>query len=247
MASIRDYHRPVGIDEALALLGRTDVTSVVLAGGTVVNADQSARPIEVVDLQALGLSGIDEVDGRVRIGAMGTLQEIVDSALVPELVREAARCEAPNTIRHMATIGGTVATADAESGLVAALLVHEATVEITSEEGTSSVPLPDLLGDRSSIGGAVIAAVHLQPHGATTWAGTGRTPVDTPIVSAYARVHDGRIRLAFTGVAATPVLVDPSGVSDLDPPADFRGSSEYRRRLAQVLASRVLQSLEVAP
>ncbi len=85
------------------------------------------------------------------------------------------------------------------------------------------------------------------PGGETAWAGTGRTPVDTPIVAAYARVHDGETSLALTGVAATPLLVDPADVAALAPPADFRGSSEYRRSLAVVLTRRVLDSLGVSP
>jgi len=37
------------------------------------------------------------------------------------------------------------------------------------------------------------------------------------------------------------VLVDAAAVGDLDPPGDFRGSGEYRRALAAVLASRALE------
>jgi carbon-monoxide dehydrogenase medium subunit/putative selenate reductase FAD-binding subunit len=52
---------------------------------------------------------------------------------------------------------------------------------------------------------------------------------------------DGTRRLALAGVAATPVLVD--GADRLDPPADFRGSSEYRRALAAILMARALEAI----
>ena len=57
------------------------------------------------------------------------------------------------------------------------------------------------------------------------------------------RAPDG-IRLALTGVAPRPVLVDADEpTAGLDPPADFRGSSEYRLELAVTLSARVLGGL----
>jgi CO/xanthine dehydrogenase FAD-binding subunit len=49
--------------------------------------------------------------------------------------------------------------------------------------------------------------------------------------------------LALTGVAATPILVEPGDLAHLDPPGDFRGSSRYRRELAGILAKRVVDRL----
>lgn len=247
MASIREYHRPGSVDEALALLGRDEVMSVLVGGGTVVVADQSAVPVQVVDLQALGLDGIEALGGRVRIGATTRLQDVVDAESVPPLIRDAAKREAPNTIRNMATVGGTVAAADPDSGLLAALLVHGAVAVLASPDGSSEMELSDLLADRTTLAGKVIAAVVVDTGGETSWAGTGRTPADTPIVAAYARAAQGQASLALTGVAATPLLVDPGDVAALVPAGDFRGSSEYRQSLAAVLAGRVLDSLGVAP
>ena len=48
-------------------------------------------------------------------------------------------------------------------------------------------------------------------------------------------------RVALTGVARTPVLVEQG--DELDPIADFRGSSEYRRALAEVLLARAVEEI----
>ena len=53
MTTIRAYHRPATLDDALALLAQPDV--VPLGGGTVLNGLPASTPAEVVDLQALGL------------------------------------------------------------------------------------------------------------------------------------------------------------------------------------------------
>jgi CO/xanthine dehydrogenase FAD-binding subunit len=52
---------------------------------------------------------------------------------------------------------------------------------------------------------------------------------------------EGTRRLALAGVARRPLLVER--VEDLDPPSDFRGSSEYRKELARVLAARATKEV----
>ncbi len=243
MATIRGYHRPHSLDDALALLTRADTRSVVIGGGTTVNARTWAEPFEVVDLQALALNGITSENGAVHIGATAVLQDLVDSHAVPPLVGEAAKREAPNTIRNVATIGGNVAAGDPDSGLLASLLVHNATVEIAGPSGAAAHPLADLLAGQPSLDQRIITAVVIDSRGDSAWAGTARTPADTPIVAAYARSVGAEVRLALTGVAATPVLLDPAAVDSLQPLGDFRGSLEYRRALAAILTRRVLASL----
>ncbi|MEA3503270.1 MAG: FAD binding domain-containing protein, partial [Actinomycetota bacterium] len=103
---ITQYHRPLTLDEAIALTARPD--AVIIAGGTSVNADPGRMPITAVDLQALDLAGIDTDGESVRIGATTRLQDLVDSTLVPPVLRDLARREAPSTIRNAATVGGTI-------------------------------------------------------------------------------------------------------------------------------------------
>ncbi len=242
MASIREYHRPASLDGVLTLLGREG--SVVIGGGTVVTTQPGDDPVEVVDLQALGLDTIVSENGSVTIGATARLQDVVESADVPDLLAGAARREAPNTIRNAATVGGAVATGDPDSGFLAALLVHDAVVHVAGPAGSIDVQLPDLLADRSLLTGGIITGVTTGTGGQAAWAATGRTPADVPIVAAYARIGpDGAVRLALTGVAASPVLVEPDGIAQLDPAADFRGSAAYRKALAGVLAGRVLEEV----
>ncbi|MFB3049900.1 MAG: FAD binding domain-containing protein, partial [Acidimicrobiia bacterium] len=116
---IRAYHRPTTLQDALSLLESND--AAVLAGGTSLIASGTAAA--VIDLQDLDLSAIGLTDDRVAIGAMARIRDLVESDLVPSILRDLARREAPNTIRNAATLGGTIATRDPESELVAGLLV----------------------------------------------------------------------------------------------------------------------------
>ena len=241
MATVSRYSRPASLAEAFALLDRPG--AVVLGGGTTLNAVASAGPIEVVDLQALGLDRIEPLDGgAVRIGATATLQRLAEAGGLPAALREAARRELPSTLRAQATLAGTIVTADPESELLAVLLVHDAAVAVSGAAGTEVVPLAELLAALPLSPGRVVTAVTIDATGASAVARAGRTRADRPIVAAAARVGpDGARRLALSGVAATPVLVEEP--DEVDPPSDFRGSGAYRRALAEVLASRAQEAL----
>ncbi len=242
MQTIHGYHRPADLEEALALLNRSDTPTVVIAGGTRVAAGL-IQAGEVVDIQALADASISSADAHVSYGSLVRLQDLIDSEDTPALLAETAMREGPNTLRHTATVGGTVAGADAESELVAALLAHEATVTIARPDAQVDVPLDELLDDRSLLDGGIITAVTVDAGGETASARTGRTPADTSIVAAVGRVVPGGFRLALTGVGHHPLLIEQDDIERLDPPGDFRGSPAYRRELAAVLSKRVIAML----
>ena len=243
MQMISEYHRPSELGEALSLLGRQDVATAVLAGGTAISTADSAAGSEVVDIQAAVGATIERKADRVVFEAMARLQDLIDHEATPPLLVELARREGPNTLRNASTIGGTVAEADPESELLAGLLVHDATVTVATQSGTEEVSLAELFSHRNRLNGAIITAVSAAIGGETASARTGRTPADTSIVAAAGRIVSSGTHVALTGVAATPILVDPNRLADLDPPGDFRGSSEYRAELAGVLVRRVVAQL----
>jgi carbon-monoxide dehydrogenase medium subunit len=249
------YHRPQTLAEALTLLAEPQ--RIPLAGGTIVNGDRARTGAEVVDLQALGLSGIETAPGggsRLRIGATTTLSALAASEGVPDWLRTIAAAEAPSTLRTLATVGGAAASASTaglfQSLLVAALLACDPTAEIAGPDGTTPYPFADLIADGVPPG-SLLTGITIDPSGSGAHAVTARTPADTPIVGAAVRVApDGIEALAFTGVASTPILLwmgtaaesptPADAIAVLQPPSDFRGSSEYRRSLAATLSARAL-------
>jgi CO/xanthine dehydrogenase FAD-binding subunit len=249
MARISLYRRPETMDEAFTCLDRPG--AVVIGGGLRVNPGPSAEPIEVVDLQALGLSGIEPQDaGRLRIGSMTNLQQLADSGVVPASLRDAARREQPSTLRSQATLGGCVVSADPESELLAVLLVHGAVVHTTRRAQEALCPVEKFLSSLPLPAGTIVTAVTIETGGDVVARRTGRTRADGAIVSAVGRrTRSGGLQLAMSGVGATPLLLNISdgtvgqALVDLTPPDDFRGSREYRRALATVLATRVLEGI----
>ena len=241
MTQLKQYHRPQTVPEALELLA--DPAAAVLAGGTRL-VPQVGEWEKVVDLQAIGLNQIEMAGQSVRVGAMVRLQTLVDHPTLPPLIREMARREGANTMRNTATLGGTIATADPESELYAALLVHEAEVTWATAAGRRTTPLADF----KLTAGGLILEVTMAAGGKTASARVGRTPADKPIVAVAGRSSDGDPRgtplIAICGIAARPRLVSAVEAADLDPPADFRGSSAYRKQMALTLMRRVLNELQ---
>jgi len=254
MNNIKLYHRPQTVEEALQLLPDAEGNKAILAGGTTLIPHMDDRIEEVIDLQNAGLDKLEHTAGQMSIGAMVRLQTIVDDPHAPTLLREAARREGPNTFRHAATFGGTVVNAHWESELLAALLALQTEVHIllppphplAAGDGAQTFSLPDFLTHPvKNLNNGLLTCLTLHTGGQTAAARVARTPADAPIVAAVGRKDAaGTIHLALSGVAERPVLVNPNELDSLTPPSDFRGSSDYRAQMAQVLSARVLNELQ---
>jgi CO/xanthine dehydrogenase FAD-binding subunit len=142
LLNLVEYHWAEHIDDALLLLARLDIKTVPLAGGTYLLGLQDDTISAVVDLRDLGLSYITEDAQVIHIGAMTTLQSIVDAALLKELAtgllsRAAQASASSRLIRNSATIGGTVgAGAASEADLLTALVAMDAEVVVRSGSKT---------------------------------------------------------------------------------------------------------------
>ena len=99
------YHRPDSVEDAVTLL--RDRSHQPLAGGTVLNGDDDPTPVTMVDLQGCGLDSIMGGDGgRLRLGAMTTLHDMLNDDRVPTGLAAAAQAELPSTLRTLATVAG---------------------------------------------------------------------------------------------------------------------------------------------
>ncbi len=242
MPDIKEYYRPERIEEALQLLTIENKRTKLLAGGTNLGSSEFAGIDAVVDMQSLGLDQVKISPDRLELGAMVRLKELTENTEIPDLLRNMARRDGPNTLLNIGTIGGLIVGADWESELYAALLVHAASVTLMNAGGNQQIPLQDL--SRDAVNEAVVISVSLDPRGATASARVARTPADSPIVAAVGRKNEaGQFQLAFCGIGERPLLANLGELAGLTPPADFRGSSTYRREMAITLGKRVLDQL----
>jgi len=259
------YYRPDNLDEALRYLSQPDTAP--LAGGTELLAKEEGVSLAaVVDLQDLGLDGIDVEENRLRIGSMVTLDRLdrflasdLGSADATPLLQNAVRQAGPNTYRNAATLGGVCASRLVDSELLAALLVLEADL-VYRAPAMSMVSLDDYLQAGESPQGLITEIIIPWAEGKGESARVARTPKDYAIVSVTCWLPAaGTARLAATGIGPLPCRM-PSVESELREerdeaavaaataaaraanahPGDFRGDAGYRAEMAAVLTSRVL-------
>jgi len=123
---VKEYFKPKTAAEALELLSREE-DAVLLAGGTWLMTSQFAwRPMTAISITDLLPKAIERYGDRIIIGAGATFQDIADSALLPDPLRQAALSMADRNIRNRATIGGNIGADKSCSSLLPFLLVAEA-------------------------------------------------------------------------------------------------------------------------
>jgi CO/xanthine dehydrogenase FAD-binding subunit len=138
MPEIENYLSPRELDEAIKIMAAGDVT--VVCGGTDLtpqtDAGQRQYAATLMNIRRIaGLSGISHTDNSIRIGALVTVSEIMDSELInkvaPVLV-EAGDQFASDQIRNAASIGGNLCNASPAGDMSIPLLVLDASVELAS-------------------------------------------------------------------------------------------------------------------
>jgi len=251
------YARPSSLDEALSLLAATGGARALAGGQTLVNVmkARAASPDALIDLNGLNeLKGIDlAADGTLRIGAMTTYTELVESAeaRARPILGEVCATIADVQVRNRGTIGGNVCSNDPTNHLPPLMAAVGAEMTIAGPGGERTVSAEDFfLGVYMTAVGPdeLLTAVTVPPGKSDGFASVTLGADGTCIVSAAASV-DGGVRIALGCVDAVPVVLDadsaePDAVraavleARIDPPSDVHASSEYRAHLAEVLAVR---------
>jgi carbon-monoxide dehydrogenase medium subunit len=115
------YHAPTTVDEAAQLLGTLE-DARVLAGGQSLMPMMNFRYLmtsHLIDLNGVeALTRIEELNGRLHIGAMARQRDIELSPLVMKrapLIREAYQLVSHKQIRNRGTLGGSLCQLDPSS------------------------------------------------------------------------------------------------------------------------------------
>lgn len=146
-----DYHRPVDVEEALALLDEHGWEAKVLAGGqSLIPAMRFrlAEPGTIVDVNDLAdLDRFDETDGFLHIGPMVRHATIAESDIVRDrypLLADAARVIADPLVRNRGTVGGSLVHADPAGDWGAVMLAYRAELTVRRAGGERNLPIDDL-------------------------------------------------------------------------------------------------------
>jgi xanthine dehydrogenase FAD-binding subunit len=143
MTDIQQYVAPSSLEQAAEYLRSGEVT--ILAGGTDLMPQSQGGRLKIKrtlmnihhipELKGIALDG-----GAIRIGALATITEIMQSRLVQDhfpILVEACDHFASDQIRNAATLGGNVCNASPAGDMLVPLLVLDAEVELASKPNGS--------------------------------------------------------------------------------------------------------------
>ncbi len=258
-----NYHRASSVQDAVKLKSGTDEGKYLSGGMTLIATmkQRLASPSDLVDLRHIpDLKGIS-VNGRsVRIGAATTHYDVASlvelKAVCPAICDLAHHIGDPH-VRHMGTIGGSVANNDPAADYPAALLALDAVVVTNAREIKAGDFFTGLFETALEEEEIIVAVTFDAPEKAAY--AKFRNPASRYAMTGVfvARRGSGEVRAAVTGAGADGVFrhegieaaLATSWSADAlagvtidasDLLSDIHASSEYRANLVKVMAKRAV-------
>ena len=262
-----DYARAESVDHAIQLLSG-DPEAKLLAGGhslLPLMKLRFAQPSTLIDIGRLSdLSYVREDGDEVAIGALTRHHDVESSDALHELcpiVSYTASTIGDPQVRHIGTIGGSVAHADAASDMPTVLLALDASLVAQGPGGTRTIPAGEFfvgLFTSALEPNEVLTEIRV-PKRTAGWSYQKfhRRAQDWAMVGVAAVQMNGGAHVALTNMSdrplrasaveqalaggADPATAAASAAEGTAPPSDVFGSAEYRKELSKVLVRRALE------
>ncbi|WP_047465959.1 xanthine dehydrogenase family protein subunit M [Rhizobium rhizogenes] len=257
-----NYHRASSVDEAVKFLSGADEGKYVSGGMTLIATmkQRLASPTDLVDLRHIpSLKGI-RVDGRrVTIGAATTHAEVASSAAIravcPALPDLAGMIGDPH-VRHMGTIGGSVANNDPAADYPSAMLALNATI-VTDKRQITADDFFTGLFETALEDGELITAITFEAPERAGYAKFPNPASRYAMTGVFVAKGAGGARVAVTGAGADGVFrhggMEQALAANWSPDAvanatvdssalmsDLHATAEYRANLVKVMAKRAV-------
>ena len=255
------YSKPSSLPDALKALS-DDMEAKALAGGQTfipVLKQRLNKPSAVVDLSALGLSGITSDGSHITIGAMTTHHDIAESAEIKAKIPGLAKMASwigDNQVRHRGTIGGSLANNDPSACYPAAVLAIGAVIHTDKRAIPADEFFQGMFTTALGAGELITKVVFPMPEKSNYE--KFRNPASRyAMVGVFVAKGPAGVRVAVTGAgqggvfrhaameAALGANWSADAVKDIVTPADglngdIHASPEYRAHLIGVMTKRAV-------
>jgi carbon-monoxide dehydrogenase medium subunit len=258
-----NYRRASTIAEAQTLFAGAPEAKFLAGGQTLIPAmkQRLANPSDVIDIAGLKeLSFVEERGGTIVIGAGTRHGDVADSALVRRRIAalaELAEEIGDPAVRHMGTLGGSLATSDPAADYPAAVLGLGASVVTTSKTVSADSWFVGLF--RTALeDGEIITRVAFPIPLRAGYAKLRNRASHYAIVGVFVAQTNSGTRVAVTGAGPFAFRVpameealsrrfDPDAIAGISVSSgnlnsDLHASAEYRAHLVAVMAKRAVAS-----
>jgi carbon-monoxide dehydrogenase medium subunit len=271
----REYFLPQSVNEATQLLAKHGPFMLVMAGGTIAMPlinEGISFPQKVMGLRRAGLSYISKPNGKITIGAMSTLTQMLDLKEIP-ILQEAAHQVGGWAIRNMGTVGGNLFAPPPAGDFAAALMALNAQLKLVSTAGARIISLTDFYTGFMTTAlapGELVTEIQVPvPTGKTAYIKYGRKHANTPAVVTVAAqieldgedVTNSRIALNAVGphpfraskaeeiLSGSPLnpttinMAASAAAEECEPFSDAIATEWYRRKMVEVYVRRTLTKI----
>jgi aerobic carbon-monoxide dehydrogenase medium subunit len=256
------YHRPETLRQAVNLLGKNEDAKLLAGGHTLLPTMKLrlAKPSDLIDLSHIeGLARIELKGRSIEIGAMTRHNDVHTSSVVqqaaPVLAKLAGMIGDP-AVRHMGTIGGSVANNDPTADYPAACLGLGATI-ITNKRRIKADDFFTGMFSTALEPAEIITKISFPLPKKAAYQKFRNQASRYALVGVFVSKRGSEIRVAVTGAGGNGVFrvksfeealkkrFSPKSLEGMTIPADglnsdIHGSAEYRAHLVGVLARRAV-------
>ena len=257
------YHKPSSTKDAVSLATSKSEGRYLAGGQSLVQAMKLrlTSPSDLIDLGTIkDLSGIKTSGSSVEIGAMTRHAEVAGSSDVKKAIPSLAALAAmigDRQVRHMGTIGGSLANSDPAADYPAAVLALNATITTNKRKIAADQYFKGLY-ETALEPGELITSVSFQAPKRGAYMKFRNPASRFALVGVYVADFGGTVRVGVTGAGASAfreaqmekalsskfapesvasIKVKPDGLNN-----DLHASPEYRAHLITVMAKRAVEA-----
>jgi len=258
-----EYHRPSSSKEALDLAAKKSEGRFLAGGQSLVQAMKLrlSSPTDLIDLAALGdLKALSADGNSVTVGAMVSHADVAAAPAVQKTIPALAQLAGmigDRQVRHMGTIGGSLANSDPAADYPAAVLGLGATIT-THKRKIEADKFFKGLYETALEPGELITQVSFPAPKRAAYMKFKNPASRFALVGVFVADFGGSVRVAVTGAGACAfrqgemekalaqkfapesvagIKVKPDGLNN-----DLHASPEYRAHLITVMAKRAVEA-----
>jgi carbon-monoxide dehydrogenase medium subunit len=259
-----EYHRPSSTKDAISLAGKKDEGRYLAGGQSLVQAMKLrlSSPSDLIDLGTIKeLAGIKASGSAVEIGAMTRHADVAGSKDVQKAIPALAALAGiigDRQVRHMGTLGGSLANSDPAADYPAAVIALGATIVTNKRKIEADKYFKGLFETALEPGELITSVSFPQPKRAAYMKFKNPASRFALVGVFVADFGGGKVRVGVTGAGScafrqaemekalaakfapesvASIKVKPDGLNN-----DLHASPEYRAHLITVMAKRAVEA-----